>query len=256
MGRFLNRMPWQGNNKLQLDYILSNYSLIVMDMDTKGPHIHAIEEGRHSYIQDRYNLYEFADSNPSNGTEPYSTIRNEVEGSGGGRGVPARNGATLENTIKEIRRMIAEPMPNPRDFATREELDEAMWQYFMENPLPFRGSVKFKPKKANCPPNAPWKFNPDRDLDWRGKGKSHNDAIDEAFRRTGVPREDFEVTKWGKDAHGKSHPVEWRAKGGAEVNVDWPHAKNGPALPHVGYQTPGKGNAAGHIILDSVPYNR
>jgi len=97
------------------------------------------------------------------------------------------------------------------------------------------------------------------DLDWRGSGKSANDALVEAFNRTGHPREEFSVTKWGRDAYGKSHPVEWRHKSGAEVSIDWPHAKNGPDLPHVGWQTGGKrslGGLRGHIIIDNVPYNR
>jgi RHS repeat-associated protein len=108
-----------------------------------------------------------------------------------------------------------------------------------------------------CPRGAGgWKFNPATDLDWRGSNRTLREAIDEAFNRTGVPRDQFTVTKWGKDAYGKSHPVEWRARGGGEVNIDWPHSRNGPAEPHVGYQTPGKGNRVGHIILDGVPYNR
>jgi hypothetical protein len=98
------------------------------------------------------------------------------------------------------------------------------------------------------------------DLDWRGTGKKLKDALDEAFRRTGVAREEFRVTRWAKDAYGKSHPVEWRAPNGAEVNIDWPHARNGPDAPHVGWQTGGKrgsgGGVRGHILLDNVPYNR
>ncbi|MGC4064595.1 MAG: polymorphic toxin type 47 domain-containing protein [Polyangiaceae bacterium] len=43
-----------------------------------------------------------------------------------------------------------------------------------------------------------WKPDPKKDLDWRGTGKDHRDALDEAFRRTGVPREEFEVTRWGR----------------------------------------------------------
>lgn len=66
----------------------------------------------------------------------------------------------------------------------------------------------------------------------------------------------FGVTKWGKDANGKSFPVEWTAKGGAEVNIDVGHTTYGPAVPHVGYQTPGKGGTNGHILLDEVPVNR
>jgi len=98
------------------------------------------------------------------------------------------------------------------------------------------------------------------DVDWRGTGKTVTDALDNAFAKTGHARSDFNVTKWGKDKWGKSHPVEWRHKSGAEVNVDWPHAHNGPDAPHVGWQTGGKrgagGAVRGHTILDEVPFNR
>jgi hypothetical protein len=48
---------------------------------------------------------------------------------------------------------------------------------------------------------------------------------------------------------------------GAEINIDLPGVDEaGPVVPHVGYQAPGKGrqggNQTGHILLDSVPYNR
>lgn len=56
----------------------------------------------------------------------------------------------------------------------------------------------------------------------------------------------------------ESFPVEWRAPGGAEVNIDVAHENEGPGVPHVGYQTAGKGAARvrGHILLDGVPVNR
>ncbi len=72
-------------------------------------------------------------------------------------------------------------------------------------------------------------------------------------------RADFTVTRWGLDANGKSIPVEWRAPGGGEVNIDNAHLDEGPAEPHVGYQTPGKrdqGAVRGHIIVDEVPAYR
>lgn len=98
------------------------------------------------------------------------------------------------------------------------------------------------------------------DLDWRGTGKNFKEALEEAFRRTGLKKGDFEVTKWGKDKNGKSMPVEYRAKNGAEVNVDLAHKTDGPDAPHVGYQTGGKRNSGGgirgHILLDDVPVNR
>jgi RHS repeat-associated protein len=96
------------------------------------------------------------------------------------------------------------------------------------------------------------------DLDWRGQNKSLNEALDEAFKKTGVDRKEFKVTRWGKDQYGKSIPVEYRAKGGAEVSVDFAHNNEGqsPDAPHVGWQTPGKNNQVGHIILDDVPAGR
>lgn len=105
-----------------------------------------------------------------------------------------------------------------------------------------------------------WKFNPKVDIDWRGKGKTFLQGLEEAFSRTGTPRNEFIITKWGKDKLGKSFPVEYRAKNGAEVNIDIPHKLDGPAEPHIGYQTPGKRSAGGavrgHIIMDEVPVNR
>ena len=115
-------------------------------------------------------------------------------------------------------------------------------------------------------PVTGWKFNPNVDSDWRGTGKGASDALNEAFSRTGVSRDQFEVTQWSKDVYGKSHPVEWTVKSGpnagAQVNMDWGHRGNpsGPSMPHVGYQTGGKryqsGASRGHILLDSVPYTR
>ena len=88
------------------------------------------------------------------------------------------------------------------------------------------------------------------------------DALDMAFDKTGVPKEDFDVTKWGLDKNGKSHPVEWKADNGAEVNIDIGHSQSSqaPTIPHIGYQTGGKrgqgGAVRGHIFIYEVPYNR
>ena len=105
-----------------------------------------------------------------------------------------------------------------------------------------------------------YKFKEDIDIDLRGTGKSYKDALSEAFNKTGLNKSDFEVTKWGKDANGKSFPVEWRAKNGAEVNIDIGHTTNGPDVPHVVYQTGGKrgsgGAVRGHILVDDVSINR
>ncbi|WP_072434425.1 polymorphic toxin type 47 domain-containing protein [Pseudomonas sp. NFR02] len=93
------------------------------------------------------------------------------------------------------------------------------------------------------------------------------DGFDEAFRRTGIPRSEYSVSKWGKDQYGKSFPTEWRVQTGpnrgAEVNIDDPMlvpSKEGPKSPHIGYQTPGKrgdgGAKRGHILLQLVPVSR
>ncbi len=100
------------------------------------------------------------------------------------------------------------------------------------------------------------------DKDLRGGQGTYKDALEEAFENTGIPKEDFTVTKWGRDKNGKSFPVEWRADNGAEVNIDLGHSPQGdaPTVPHIGWQTGGKrgtgGAKRGHIFVDDVPYNR
>ncbi|WOQ35593.1 polymorphic toxin type 47 domain-containing protein [Acinetobacter soli] len=78
---------------------------------------------------------------------------------------------------------------------------------------------------------------------------------------TGVPKNEFTVTKWAVDQNGKSFPAEYRVLSGSnrgtEVSVDLGHTSSGtPGAPHVGWQTPGKKNTVGHIFLDNVNVNR
>lgn len=95
------------------------------------------------------------------------------------------------------------------------------------------------------------------DLDWRKTGKTWLDALDEAFKRTGIPKQDFTVTKIGIDAiSGKEYPVEWRGARGAEVSMDYAHVQDGPDVPHIGWQGSGKGASSGHIFVDFVPAGR
>ena len=107
-----------------------------------------------------------------------------------------------------------------------------------------------------------YKFKDGIDEDLRGGKGTFEDALERAFEKTGTPKEDFTVTKWGKDKYGKSFPVEWRAPNGAEVSVDIGHSleSNAPTAAHVGWQTGGKrgngGGVRGHIFVDEVPYNR
>ena len=99
------------------------------------------------------------------------------------------------------------------------------------------------------------------DIDLRGKG-SYKDALEMAYKKTGLSKEKFYVTKWAKNKYGKSFPVEWRAKNGAEISIDTGHSFNSgaPTVPHIGWQTGGKrgtgGGIRGHIFVDNVPYNR
>jgi len=108
-----------------------------------------------------------------------------------------------------------------------------------------------------------WRFNPAKDIDWRGTTRSYRDALEEAFRRTGVEKEKFRVTAWGRDANGKTIPTEWTGPRGAQVNMDipdWnlPDGGMGPVQPHIGYQTPGRGadKVRGHIFVDEIPATR
>ncbi|MGR2708531.1 polymorphic toxin type 47 domain-containing protein [Pseudomonas sp. AU10] len=116
-----------------------------------------------------------------------------------------------------------------------------------------------------------WRFNSDVDVDRRKEfGNAYEQmhkGLNEAFGRTGLSKEDFKVTKWGKDQYGKSFPTEWRVSDGpnkgAEVNIDNPllvPSTNGPRSPHIGYQTAGKRGAGGakrgHILLNITPVSR
>ena len=106
------------------------------------------------------------------------------------------------------------------------------------------------------------------DVDLRGTGTLFDDALDTAFKNTGLNKSDFNVTKWSKNKYGKSFPVEWRAANGAEVSVDFAYYNvdvngnwiTGPDAPHIGWQTGGKrsggGAVRGHILVDEVPYGR
>jgi hypothetical protein len=93
-------------------------------------------------------------------------------------------------------------------------------------------------------------------VDWRGSGKTVDDAVNEAFKQTGVPIEKFRETKWVKTEYGKTVPVEWTGPGGAQVSIDVQHKSPAQDIPHVGWQGPGKGAPSGHIFLDQTPYGR
>lgn len=81
-----------------------------------------------------------------------------------------------------------------------------------------------------------------------------------------MPKEQFVITKWGKDKHGKSIPVEYSAPNGENVNMDIPEfnnvnngvLRNDPHQPHIGYQNAGKGSnrIRWHIFVDELPATR
>jgi hypothetical protein len=150
-------------------------------------------------------------------------------------------------------------------------------------PPPFGGGGRIAPggapKSGTSPKNSPQLNNSlggsgtdlryelkAKDVDWRNTGKTFQNGLDEAFKRTGVPRDQFKPTKWRKNVYGKSVPVEYVGLNNAEVSVDYPHkaplSKSGewqtrPDAPHIGWQV-GKGTnrTKGHIIIDSVPAGR
>ncbi len=107
-----------------------------------------------------------------------------------------------------------------------------------------------------------YKFKEGIDEDLRGGKGTFEEALEKAFEKTGVPKDDFEVTKWAMDQDGEVYPAEWKGPKGAEVSVDTGHpiGSGAPTVDHVGWQSPGKrksgGAARGHIFVDEVPYNR
>ncbi|WP_338476783.1 RHS repeat-associated core domain-containing protein [Pseudomonas khavaziana] len=145
---------------------------------------------------------------------------------------------------------------------------------YVPNPTGWIDPLGLACSPSDCPHPSTgnsWKLNPDVDLDWRKQAgdsyKQMHNGLDEAFRRTGIPKTEYSVSKWGKDQYGKSFPTEWRVQSGpnrgAEVNIDDPMlvpSKEGPKSPHIGYQTPGKraggGAKRGHILLKLVPVSR
>lgn len=70
-----------------------------------------------------------------------------------------------------------------------------------------------------------WKFNSIKDFDLRG-GVDYKDALELAFERTGIQRDQFDNSKFAKDANGKSIPVEWEGPNNAKVNIDIPEWSN------------------------------
>ncbi|RDS92667.1 RHS repeat-associated core domain-containing protein, partial [Pseudomonas fluorescens] len=145
---------------------------------------------------------------------------------------------------------------------------------YVPNPTGWLDPLGLACTSGSCPPphaGNTWEFNSDVDLDWRKQDRNSYEqmhtGLDEAFRRTGISRDEYSVSKWGKDQYGKSFPTEWRVQSGpnrgAEVNIDDPilvPSKEGPKSPHIGYQTPGKraggGAKRGHILLKLVPVSR
>ncbi len=96
------------------------------------------------------------------------------------------------------------------------------------------------------------------DLDWRDSQKTFEEALEEAFRRTGIPKEQFLAKKWGLDINGKSGVVEWKGPRRSEVSVDAPHEIDGPDVFHIGFKALDADDQKirGHIFLDCVPYFR
>jgi hypothetical protein len=118
--------------------------------------------------------------------------------------------------------------------------------------MPGKPAINYQPKGS--------------DLNWRGGGKTHLEALDKAFASTGYKKEQFPIVKTALSVYGKTLPVEW--SGGpdnAEVSMDCAHPgtvtktgwNSGPDAPHVGWKV-GKGTSRkkGHILIDMVPGGR
>jgi putative RNase toxin 47 of polymorphic toxin system len=125
---------------------------------------------------------------------------------------------------------------------------------------PEKVQATVSPSSSNSPtatanPEYKVSTNPNN-VDWRGSGRTVDDAVREAFKQTGVPIEAFRETKWVKTEYGKTVPVEWTGPRGAQVAIDVQHQLPSPDIPHVNWQGPGKGAPDGHIFLDHTPYGR
>ena len=77
IGRFLNRMPWFGMNNLKM----TNYSIVTSEW--YGLITSTLNVAQGSYIQQRYNLYDFMFDDPANTLEPFSCGW-QLAGAGGG----------------------------------------------------------------------------------------------------------------------------------------------------------------------------
>lgn len=70
LGRFINRMPW---------WSMGGTSTFAYDLNSIHPSMRglvrsSLSAGAGSYLQDRYNLYDFLRASPSNWLEPFSTV--------------------------------------------------------------------------------------------------------------------------------------------------------------------------------------
>ncbi len=71
VGRFLNRNPWFGMGSLRM----GNMEIQCLDEEWSSEFDGLLGQSRGSYIQDRYNLYDFMGQDPSNSLEPFSGRR-------------------------------------------------------------------------------------------------------------------------------------------------------------------------------------
>jgi RHS repeat-associated protein len=130
----------------------------------------------------------------------------------------------------------------------------SLGQVTLDAELGFENDIAVFPSLSK---RIPYEMTPN-DLDWRGTNKTFSEALDEAFKRTGMNKSEYTPEKWAPTQYGKQIPVEYKGPGGAEVSVDFAHTSNGPEAPHIGWQSPGKGanQQSGHILLDEVPAGR
>ena len=79
-----------------------------------------------------------------------------------------------------------------------------------------------------------------------GEGQeSRSTTLFQCLSKTGVPRSEFEVTKWGRDRYGKSFSTEWRHPSAVGDQHRPPPFQERSRCPHVGWQTGGKRGSGG-----------
>ncbi len=198
------------------------------------PNILAFKSGLQYQVKSLQNLYSLlqlagAFAGIIGSYELVDGFKASLEGFRSSRGLPGKTAEPgSESELPEGPQIPSEEKPT-----TQREMEEAKAQQ----------TVTTAAKGGTPTKTAGWSFKPGVDA----RVKTYDQAIREAFLRTGVDPDEFVVTQVAKTKDGKTVPVEWSvltgSNRGAQVNVDDPTivpSIEGPQEPHVGYQTAGK----------------